>query len=265
MTSRPRPLEGLRVLVTRPRAQSQRLCEQLRAAGADPVAVPTIRIVPPRAGGPLDEALRRLGDYHWVILTSVNGVRALLTRARALDVDLAGCGVRWAAVGPATAAALQGAGIPVAMMPSRYLTEAIAEEWPGEAGQRVLLPRTDAAPPGLAEALRRRGAIVDEVTAYRTVLAPAGSRTTVRRLVASGGVDAVVFTSASTVRGLVRLLGEDLAALGRLAIACIGPATAAAVEAAGCSPAVVAQEHTVEGLVTALVAYYQPRVGTPQG
>ena len=259
MRTRPRPLDGLRVLVTRPRSQNRQISERLKALGAEPVAIPTISIVPPRAGGPLDQALRRLEDYDWVIVTSANGARACLGRARALRLDLTRARVRWAAIGPATAGALREAGIAVAMTPSRFLTDAIASEWPGGAGQRVLLPRTDAAPPGLAEALRARGATVDEITAYRTVLAPVRSRAKVRRLVTAHEVDAVVFTSASTVHGLVRLLGDDRTALGGIEIACIGPVTAAAVTEEGFSPAVVAQEHTVEGLLDALVARHRAR------
>lgn len=255
MKSAPRPLAGLRVLVTRPRAQSRDLCDRLKALGARPVAVPTISILPPAAGGPLDQALRRLREYDWVVVTSANGARACVARARATEVDLASAGVRWAAIGPATAAVLQEAGIAVAMTPSRFLTDGIAMEWPGNAGERVLLPRTDAAPPGLAEALRARGAVVDEITAYRTVLAPARSRARLRHLVAAGGIDAVVFTSASTVRGLVRLLGDDRRALAGIDIVSIGPVTAAAVVAEGFSPAVVAQPHTIEGLLDALVAH----------
>lgn len=265
MRTPPRPLEGLRVLVTRPRAQNRSLCDRLKSLGAEPVAVPTIGIVPPRADGPLDQALRRLEDYDWVVVTSANGARACLARARALRVDLTRARVRWAAIGPATAAALREAGIAVAMTPSRFVTDAIASEWPGGAGQRVLLPRTDAAPPGLAEALRARGAVVDEITAYRTVLAPMRSRAKVRRLVTAHEVDAVVFTSASTVRGLVRLLGDDRAALAGIEIACIGPVTAAAVIEEGFSPAVVAQRHTVEGLLDALVAHRRTRATHMRG
>jgi uroporphyrinogen-III synthase len=260
-----RPLEGLRVLVTRPRSQNRQISERLKALGAEPVAVPTIGIVPPRAGGPLDQALRTLEDYDWVIVTSANGARACLGRARALKVDLAGARVRWAAIGPATAGELREAGIAVAMTPSRFITDAIASEWPGGAGQRVLLPRTDAAPPGLAEALRARGATVDEITAYRTVLAPVRSRAKVRRLVTAHEVDAVVFTSASTVHGLVRLLGDDRAALAGIEIACIGPVTAAAVTEEGFSPSVVAQRHTVEDLLDALVARHQARAAHMKG
>ncbi len=250
-----RPLDGRRILVTRPRAQSRPLVDGLVAAGAKAIAVPTIRIVPPAASGPLDRALRRLDAYDWIIVTSANGARACLARAAALGVDLRAARPSWAAIGPATAAVLREAGIPVALTPSRYLTEAIARELPDLAGARVLLPRTDAAPPALAESLRARGACVDEITAYRTVLAPAQSRARLQRLVTSGEVDTVVFTSASTVRGFFRLLGRARDALRRIEIAAIGPVTAAAVIEEGFRPAVVAREHTADGIIIALTAH----------
>jgi uroporphyrinogen-III synthase len=250
------PLAGRRVLVTRPRAQSRPLVDRLRALGAAAVAVPTIRIVPPRAGGALDRALQSLDGYQWVIVTSVNGAQACLTRARALGLGLAAAAPRWVAIGPATASVLREAGIAVAITPSRYLTEAIVDVMPDLRGARILLPRTDAAPPGLADALRTRGADVDEVTAYRTIVAPGTSRERVRRLVASRAVDTVIFTSASTVHGLMRLLGDHhRAALGDITMACIGPVTAAAVAEHGFRPAVVADEHTTEGVIAALVAH----------
>jgi uroporphyrinogen-III synthase len=250
------PLAGRRVLVTRPRAQSRALARRLQALGAEAHIVPAISIVPPRAGGPLDRALRRLGDYDWVIVTSANGARACIRRARSLGVDPGAAPTRWAAVGPATARVLRRAGVAVAMTPSRFLTEAIADELRDVRGQRILLPRTEAAPPSLAEALRSRGAAVDEVAAYRTVLAPARSRSRLRALVDGRGIDTVIFTSASTVRGLLRLLGDRRDALRQMEIACIGPVTAAAVHQEGFTPAVVAEEHTVEGLVSAMVSYH---------
>ena len=251
--ARPLPLAGRRILVTRPRAQSDEICERLRKLGAQPFSAPTIRILGPRAGGPLDRALRQIDWYDWVIVTSANGVGACLDRARALGIDLAAARVRWAAIGPATSAALREAGISIGMTPSQYLTGAIARELRGVVGQRVLLPRTDAAPPDLARALRARGAVVDEVTAYRTVLAPARVGLRVRRLISGRRVDTVLFTSASTVRGLVRLLGRNRRALTGLTIACIGPVTAAAVIEAGLQPDAVAKEHTIDGLIRALV------------
>jgi uroporphyrinogen-III synthase len=146
------------------------------------------------------------------------------------------------------------------MTPARFLTAAIVEEFRMAPGDRLLLPRTDAAPPGLAEALRAGGGIVDEIPAYRTEIAPARSRDRIRRLVGGRLVDVVVVTSASTVHGLVRLLDGMTEALRHVEIACIGPVTAAAVTEQGLSPSVVADPHTIDGLVTAMVTRYAARV-----
>lgn len=257
-TARPsasqRPLAGRSILVTRPRAQNRALCDRLRALGARVSAVPMIDIVPAAAGGPLDAALQRLGAYDWIVLTSANGARACLARAAALGIDLAAVPrLRWAAVGPATAAVLRRARITVHLMPSRYLTEAISAELPDARESRILLPRTDVASPDLADALRRRGAVVDAVAAYRTIIGPHHLGPRIRRLFERRGVDVVVFTSPSTVRGLLRLLGAARHHLERVIIACIGPVTAAAVADAGLRPGVVAREYTIDGLIEALL------------
>lgn len=260
------PLEGRRILVTRPRRQSRQMCGRLSRLGAQPVAVPTITIAGPRPGGPLDTALRMIDRYDWVVITSANGARAVLARARALEVNLAGgTRRRWAAIGPATAAVLQEAGVRVALMPPRFLTDAVAEALDDVSGLRILLPRTDAAGPALGATLIARGATVEEVTAYRTVLAPEGSRIEVRRLIGSRAVDTVLFTSASTVRGLVRLLGEERDGLRAMVIGCIGPVTAAAVAAEGFEATVVASEHTTDGLIAALVAHGGGQLGETTG
>jgi len=251
---RRRPLAGRSILVTRPRAQSRPLCDRLRKLGARVVAVPMIAVQPPAPGGRLDRALHDLKRYDWVIVTSANGARACIARAAVLGVNLRSTPrPLWAAVGPATAAVLRRARIRVAMIPSRYLTEAIAVEMPDVNRRRILLPRTDAASPALADALRHRGATVEVVTAYRTVIGPRRAGPRIRRLFDAKGVDVVVFTSPSTVRGLVRLLGAARQELERVTIACIGPVTAGAVTEAGLRPGVVAREYTIDGLIKALL------------
>jgi len=252
--NRRRPLAGRSILVTRPRAQSRSLCDRLRALGARVVVIPTIEIVPPPPGGAFDRAVRRVTQYDWVILTSANGARACVSRAAALGLDLRSPRhLRWAAVGPATAAVLRRARIHVAMIPSRFLTEAIARELPDVKGRRILLARTDVASPALVDALRARGAKVDVVAAYRTVIGPRGAGPRVKRVFSSGGVDVVIFTSPSTVRGLLRLLGAGRAALKQVTTVCIGPVTAAAVKDAGLRPGAVAREYTIDGLIEALL------------
>jgi uroporphyrinogen III methyltransferase / synthase len=257
-TARPRsvsrlPLKDRGVLITRPERQSRPLRDALRKLGAATVAVPTIEIAAPRAGGPLDAALRRLDRYDWVVVTSVNGVRACVARARALRIRLGRTTPpRWGAVGPATAAELRRAGIRVAQTPTRYLTRVIGRELREVRGRRVLLPRADSASPTLASVLRERGASVDEVVAYHTIIGPKRHREGLRRALAGGRVDTIVFTSASTVHGLIRLLGPKSPALKAVALVCIGPVTAAALGEYGLTATTVATEHTTRGIVDAL-------------
>jgi uroporphyrinogen-III synthase len=247
-----RPLQGRRVLITRPLGQRRDLSVALRRLGATPVSVPTIAIAGPRAGGPLDAALKRLSDYDWVVLTSVNGARACIARARALEIPFGAPRPRWAAVGPATAAALTRAGIKVAQIPSRYLTRAIGRELRAVRGRRVLLPRADAAGRELASVLRARGASVDEVVAYHTTIGPTRYRDRLRRALTTGAIDTVVLTSASTVHGLMRLLGAIRRPPRAIAYICIGPVTAAALAEYGFTATAVATEHTAAGVVDAL-------------
>lgn len=257
------PLAGLTVLVTRPPEQAAALSEALRAAGAEPVAVPAIRIVDPPNPAPLDTALRRLaaGGYDWIVFTSGNTVERVLERLTALgQASAAFGGARVAAIGDATAARLREAGCRVDLVPERFVAEAMADGLiaQGVAGRRVLLPHADLARDLLPVALRAAGATVDAVVAYRTVPATAPDPALRARL-ARGEVGVVTFTSGSGVRGLLGLLGGDTAALRQATIACLGPVTAQAAMDAGLRVDVVADEATVPGLVTALIAYRRQR------
>ena len=240
-------MSGRRILVTRP--DGRELCDRLRALGWDSRAIPTVAIRAVEPGGPFDAALRRLEAYDWIVVTSAAGVRAVFKHLRRRLPSSAR--PRWAAVGPATAAALRAEGVEVAFVPDRYLTTAIADGLGDVAGRCILLPRADAASPDLPRLLRQQGARVDEVVAYRTVEGPEESREPLRRLLAEG-IDAVVFTSGSTVHGFGRLVDDPVAALAGVAIVCIGPVTARALREMGLVPDVVAEEHTTDGLITAL-------------
>lgn len=253
MTARA-PLAGQRIVVTRPLAQAGALADKLAALGAEPIMLPMIEIAPLDDLSELDAALQRLIAYDWVIFTSVNAVAIFWDR-------LAGplpATVRRAAVGPATACALETRGAPAAFIPAEFVAEALAAGIGDMAGQRCLLPQAELAREALADDLRRRGAVVDEVAIYRTLPAALDPRGLAawRR-----GVDAVTFTSASAVRNFARLLGGPPAAARWPAIACIGPVTAAAARVAGLPVAVVASEYTLDGLVAALVDYFA--VGRP--
>lgn len=239
-------LAGLRVVVTRAEGEGK-LSSALEELGAVVLHVPTIAIEPPEDTGALDDALALVGTgrFDVVAFTSVNGVEGLL--GRAAEPARALRGARVAAVGSRTADALEGLGISVDLVPDSYTGESLAEAL-GPGPGRVLLPRAEVVPPTMSETLRRNGWEPTEVVAYRTVPAePTGPDADAVR---SGVFDVATFTSASTVEGFVSTFGA--AVLGGKAVACIGPVTAAAAETAGLKVDVVAEPHTVEGLVDAL-------------
>jgi hydroxymethylbilane synthase len=222
-----------RVLVTRAAEQAGELVSALRDARLDPVPVPTIAVEFELPGGDLDAAVRLLQTYAWVVITSANGARAILRAAERVFTALET--PRWAAIGAATRRILEHEGIEVDFQPKQASSMAIAAELPVAHGDRVLLVRGDLADPELAVALRARGAEVDDVVAYRTREAPEDSRALLRRAVADGTINAVVFTSGSTVRGLVALARADTLDVASIPSVCIGPETAAEARDAGFS------------------------------
>jgi uroporphyrinogen-III synthase len=239
------------LLVTRPASQASELVSLLAEHGIGAVSVPTVEIAPAPPGGALDDAIRSLGGAAWLVITSVNGAAALLQRLAALGQTLPD-EVRLAAVGPATAEALRQGGLEVDHVPSRYRTVAIADGLGDVAGRRVVLARADAATPDLRDALRRRGALVEEVVAYRTVEGPARSRDRIRVALAQP-LDGVIFTSGSTVRGLRALLSPpDALRATALPAYCIGPVTARVARRAGFAVPVVAATHTIGALADAI-------------
>ncbi len=256
------PLAGRRIVVTRAREQAERLVERLRGHSAIPLEYPAISIAPLDDPGSLDKAVSRLEDYDWVIFTSVNGAQAFADRMLALGKDLeALCSRKLGAIGPATAEALVALGCPPDFVPGSYVAEAIIDQIGDIKGCRVLLPRADIARKALADGLRAKGAEVDEVAAYRTVHGEAAS--SLADLLVAGGVDAVTFTSSSTVRytidGLISAgldLSQAIRLLNSTAIVCIGPITAGTAKECRLNVASVAEEYTSEGLVDALVKFF---------
>lgn len=218
-----RRLSGPRVLVTRAAGQSDELASALRDAGLDPVTVPAIAVEIDPSRGDLDRAAAQLHSYCWVVITSANGARAILKAAERVLTELGAPG--WAAIGPATRTVLEREGIEVQFQPGKSAGVMLAAELPVRAGDRILLLRGDLADRGLAETLRSRGVEVDDVIAYRTLEAPESSRPLLRRAVEDGPLDAVVFTSGSTVRGLLALGHAEGLALTAIPAVCIGPGT----------------------------------------
>ena len=252
-----RPLFGKRVLVTRTRAQASVLCDMLSLRGAEPVELPTIEVLDPEGYADLDDALKRLGNYDWVVFTSANGVRVVFERLYAIGLDSrAFGGSSVAAIGSATAESLRDRGVVADLTPDRFVSEAVVDALRdrGIRGCRVLLPRADIAGKALPQGLSDLGAVVDEVVAYRTA-AVARPRGDVEAAL-SAGIDVATFTSSSTVEGLADLLDGDVSRVSDATIACIGPVTAGTARKLGLRVDIVASEHTVAGLVEALEAYF---------
>ncbi|MDP9181734.1 MAG: bifunctional uroporphyrinogen-III C-methyltransferase/uroporphyrinogen-III synthase [Actinomycetota bacterium] len=255
-----RALYGWRVLVPRTRDQASSLSDALRAYGAIPVEVPTIAVEPPRTPAPMERAIKGLvtGRYLWIAFTSVNAVKAVLEKLQEFGLDArAFAGVKIAAVGDSTAAALRAYGIEPELVPSgEQSSEGLLKDWQPydevfDPMDRVLLPRADIATDTLVAGLKDLGWAVDDVTAYRTVrAAPPPAET--REALKGGGFDAVLFTSSSTVRNLVGIAGKPH---DSTVLVAIGPQTKATAEELGLRIDVQAVKPDVSALVEGLAEF----------
>ena len=245
-------LAGRTILVTRPLEQAEAFASRLRELGANAIAAPTIELRGPEPGGPLDDAVREAaaGRYAWVVFTSAAGVRTWWKRLADLEADPPKA--RVAVVGDSTAAALRDHGIEPDLVPDRFTTEELGVAFPTGKG-RVLLARADLATDALEEELRSKGWDPIRVDAY-TVLPATMLPDAARRAIERHKVDAVVFTSPSTVEGYLSLA---IAATRPPAI-CIGPVTAAAAGRVGFEVAAVADPHTEDGLLDAVIDVFPP-------
>lgn len=258
-----RPLAGKRVAVTRAAEQSAELCELLASFGAKVLECPLVAYVPPEESAPLDAALRGLAKFDWLLFTSQNAVRFFCARCAALEIPIPREKPRVAAVGTATGRAAEEAGFTVAQVAAQSTGAGLAEELRAELPSRhILLPRSDLAAGDLPAALRRAGAEVTDVVAYRTV-APQGEVAAALELVLRGEVDVITLASPSAFHRLAEHAGPDalrkLAA--RTAFAAIGPVTAAAIVRAGLPVAIEAKEQSAPGLVRAIVEHYARKTG----
>jgi uroporphyrinogen III methyltransferase/synthase len=243
-----RPLLGRRVVVTRAREQAGPLVEGLRRRGAVPVEVPVVEVADPADGGAgLARVAAGLDGFDWVVLTSANGVDRLLPLLR----DSRAFGdCRVACVGPVTAAALARWHVRADLVPDEAVGEALVEAFPtapDDRSGRVLVAQAADARPVVADGLRAAGWGVEVVEAYRTVpVTP-----TAAEVAEAGGADAITFTASSTVRAYLDAAGRDAVPP---AVVCIGPVTAGTARDAGLDVTAVADPHTVDGLLDALVA-----------
>jgi uroporphyrinogen III methyltransferase/synthase len=255
-----RPLFGRRVVVTRPREQATELSRVLEAAGAEVLAFPTIAIAPPVDPTALARAAAEAASYDWIVFTSSNGVRTFFATFAGQGLDVRGlAGVRLAAIGPETAAELGRRLLRPAVVPDEYRAEGLLAALAAEdlRGRRILLPRAAGARPILPDTLAARGAQVDDVVAYRAVTPPDADVPGMRAALAAGAVDAVTFTSSSTVRHFVELVGADgVRALEHAVVACIGPVTADTARELGMSVGVCPADYTAPALAAALVEHF---------
>lgn len=259
------PLAGKRIVITRARDGARVLADALTAAGADVVSIPTIEIRDPESWEPLDVAIRHLEEYDFLLVTSANGVRKFLERLKACgrNVDDLG-GLEIGAIGPATASEFERAGVKVDFVPREYRAEGLLEALGSHdlRGKAFLIPRAKVARDLVPRVLAERGARVDVIEAYETVL-PSISAAELDRLL-NPLPDIVTFTSSSTATNFVALLGERRAKqlLSAAAVASIGPVTSETLRRLGVSVTVEARASTLPGLVDA-IREYVGRPGNP--
>ncbi len=251
------PLAGRRVLVTRAAHQAGKLSDGLRALGAEPVEVPVLEIQPPASYEPLDVALRHLGSYDWLILTSANTVYALVERVAALGIVTPSSNPKVAAIGSSTAQAARDAGFTVNLTPESYVAESMVRILQGQiSGKRFLLARAAVARDVIPGALREAGAMVDEVDAYQNVV-PEAAPQQLRQAIAQG-LDAATFTSSSSATHLAevaRAAGILFPFAGVPAVS-IGPITSETLRELAWPPADEGDPHDIPGLLEAVVRLF---------
>ena len=253
------PLRGMRILVGRARHQAGALTAELRQCGADVIEIPFIEIRKPRSFQPLDAALKSLDTYDWLILTSANGVEAMWERMEKRRLTNSALNhLHIAAIGPATKKAIEQRGGKVDVVPKEYVAESVVRSLKTKVkGKRVLLVRAKVARDVIPQELRKAGAHVDVVEAYETVV-PQSSRRRLQAALKHAGKrpHVITFTSSSTVRNFVELLGLGKrgrrSSLAGIRMASIGPVTSATLREFGLPVDISAKKFTIPGLVQAV-------------
>ena len=254
-------LAGKKILITRAREQAGDFAAQLKKLGAEVIEFPTIEIVPPLRWGEVDRAIDQLKSYDWAIFTSANGVNFFWQRATERGETLhLPASLNVCAIGPATADRLKEKRVAVQYIPKEFIAESILEGFEKRVikGKRILLARAKKARDILPKGLRKMGAEVDVVAAYRTIR-PRGGSKRLRRLLTEEQIDTIAFTSSSTVNHFGELLKkEDLKKLVKdTAIACIGPVTAQTAKKWGLRVRIQPRQYTIPGLTRAIAGYYK--------
>jgi uroporphyrinogen III methyltransferase/synthase len=252
------PLWGKRVVITRARAQASQLVERIRDLGGQAIEFPSIKIEKEKNLAALHNAFKNIGQYDWIIFTSINAVDIFFAESRQAGLDIRDLqGIKLGAIGPATRDKLLERGLRVDVVPEDYRAEGILKELRDriKPGQWILLPRARGARSILPETLRRWGAHVNEIYLYQAIAASQVSQATLKNIIA-GNMDYLTFTSSSTVSNFVKIIGaENIAGLkGKVKVACIGPVTADTARENGFSVDILAQEYTINGLLEAILA-----------
>ena len=250
-----RPLFGKRVIVTRARSQASRLVAQLEDLGAEVLEFPTIEIVPVEDPRPLDEALKNIDKYDWLMFTSSNAVRGLAARMDALGIDSRSLAhLKFGVNGPSTARALGEIGIKPDAIPNEYLASAMIDLLNEReiTPRNVLFPRSSIGRETLANGLRDMGANVDEIVAYSTQ-SPANTGEHIRAAYEQG-VDYTTFTSSSTARNMVELLGGSPDSINTSRTVMIGPITADTAKELDINIDVMSPEQSIAGIIEAIKA-----------
>jgi len=248
------PLFGTRIVVTRAKSPAELLTARLHTLGADVVELPTIEIRPAADYAPLDRAIASLACYDWLIFTSANGVRFFMNRLDRSAADLRSLRARICAIGPATRAAIEALHLKVDLMGKEYVAEGLLAAFEAHdlSGKRVLLPRAAVARDLVPVELTRRGASVEVVEAYRTMI-PEEATEQARELFHSDRKpDCITFTSSSTVQNFVTGAGAD--ALDGVTVASIGPITSQTARSLGIEVTIEAKPYTIDGLIEAILA-----------
>ncbi len=259
-----KPLFGKTIVVTRSRDQASEFADQLSEWGAHVIEFPTIEIAKPDTIHPLDEAINNINSYHWLVFTSINGVDAFFQRLFELGRDIRDLkGIKLCAIGPATESGIEKYHIKVDCRPPKFVAESVVEELKKVTvikGEKFLLPRADIARSFLPEELRKLGGEVTDLVAYKTIMAQP-KNVNLAEKIKNGEVHIVTFTSSSTVRNFVQIIGEkNIAGLnGHVQYASIGPITTQTAEEMGLHVTIKAKEYTIPGLVDAILENASPK------
>lgn len=248
-------LFGKKILVTRTRKQASKLSNELEELGAETIEFPTIEIRENKNNQTIDKDILETYLYDWIIFTSVNGVKAYFDRLRNLNMDIRSMGNgKICAIGPATKKALESKGLIVDFMPDVYRAEKIVEIIKDkiQKGDKVLLPRADIARTILIEELEKLGAIVRNIPIYETIV-PKANKEKLIDIIKNDSPDIITFTSASTVKNFIEILGdENKHLLSSIKLASIGPITSNAAQNLGLECHIEAKEYDILGLVEAI-------------